>query len=53
MRNPVKRFVIMACSAMKAATQEISRPPPGFGLACIERNPARIQELNTLVRPVN
>src|ERR1700738_1507466 len=37
----------------KAAPQQISRPSPGFGPGCTERHPVRVQDRDTLVRPVD
>jgi transposase len=44
-----RTFVVAA----KAATQEISRPPPGSGPGCTERHPVRVQDRDKLVRPVD
>ncbi|SOY75400.1 transposase [Cupriavidus taiwanensis] len=40
-------------AAAEAATQEISRPPSGFGSSCAERHLVRVQDQHTLVRPVD
>jgi len=40
-------------AATEAATQEISRPSPGFEPGCTERHPVRVQDRDPLVRPVD
>lgn len=37
----------------KAATQEISRPVPGFEPSCAERHPVHSQDRNPLARPID